>query len=69
MTITGIADRRRYIAIYRKWFNERLGAWELEMVAGTLRWLDRVVERNYKTAESLDSEPMLSPSEPKSATF
>ena len=40
MTVTGMSDNRRYIAIYRKWFNERLGAWELEMVPGTLRWID-----------------------------
>jgi hypothetical protein len=39
MTVTGLLDGRRYIAIYRKWFNERLSAWELEMVPGTLRWL------------------------------
>jgi hypothetical protein len=40
MTVTAKTDGRRYIAIFRKWFNERLGAWELEMVPGTLRWLD-----------------------------
>jgi hypothetical protein len=40
MTVTAKADGRRYIAIFRKWFNEKLGAWELEMVPGTLRWLD-----------------------------
>ncbi|HJQ23214.1 MAG TPA: hypothetical protein VKA60_04815 [Blastocatellia bacterium] len=40
MTVTAKADGRRYIAIFRKWFNERLGAWELEMVPGTMRWLD-----------------------------
>ena len=40
MTVTGMSDNRRYIAIYRKWFNEKLGAWELEMVPGTLRWID-----------------------------
>ena len=40
MTVTAKADGRRYIAIFRKWFNERLGAWELEMVQGTMRWLD-----------------------------
>jgi hypothetical protein len=40
MTVTARADGHRYIAIFRKWFNERLGAWELEMVPGTLRWLD-----------------------------
>jgi hypothetical protein len=39
MTITGIFDGRRYIAIYRKWFNDTLGAWELELVPGTLRWI------------------------------
>jgi hypothetical protein len=39
MTVTGIQDNRRYIAIYRKWFNEKLGAWELEIVPGTLRWI------------------------------
>ena len=40
MTVTARTDGRRYIAIFRKWFNARLGAWELEMVPGTLRWLD-----------------------------
>ena len=40
MTVTAKDDGRRYIAIFRKWFNEKLGAWELEMVPGTLRWLD-----------------------------
>jgi hypothetical protein len=28
------------VAIYRKWFSEKLGAWELELVPGTLRWVD-----------------------------
>ncbi|HEY7913303.1 MAG TPA: hypothetical protein VIG62_15430 [Blastocatellia bacterium] len=41
MTITGKTDGRRYIAIFRKWFNEKLSAWELDMVPGTLRWLDQ----------------------------
>ena len=40
MTVTAKTDGRRYIAIFRKWFNEKLGAWELEMVPGTMRWLD-----------------------------
>ena len=40
MTVTARTDGHRYIAIFRKWFNEKLGAWELEMVPGTLRWLD-----------------------------
>jgi hypothetical protein len=40
MTVTAKTDGRRYIAIYRKRFNEKLGAWEMEMVPGTLRWLD-----------------------------
>ena len=40
MTVIARTDGHRYIAIFRKWFNERLGAWELEMVPGTLRWLD-----------------------------
>jgi hypothetical protein len=40
MTVTTKSGERRYIAIYRKWFNEKLGAWELELVPGTLRWLD-----------------------------
>jgi hypothetical protein len=40
ITITGLSDARRYIAIYRKWFNEKLSAWELELVPGTLRWID-----------------------------
>jgi hypothetical protein len=38
MTITGLFDGRRYIAIYRKWFNDKVSAWELQMVPGTLRW-------------------------------
>jgi len=41
MTVTGKTEGRRYIAIYRKSFNQRLGAWELEMVPGTLRWIDQ----------------------------
>jgi hypothetical protein len=40
MTVTALDDGRRYIAIFRKWFNEKLGAWEMEIVPGTLRWLD-----------------------------
>ena len=40
MTVTAILEGRRYIAIYRKWFNEKLGAWEMEMVPGTLRWIN-----------------------------
>jgi hypothetical protein len=40
MTITGIEDGRRFIAIYRKWFNEKLSAWELSLVQGTRRWLN-----------------------------
>ncbi len=39
LTTTGISDHKRYIAIYRKWFNEKLAAWELELVPGTLRWI------------------------------
>ena len=38
MTVTGLFDGRRYIAIYRKWFNDKLSAWELQLVPGTLRW-------------------------------
>lgn len=41
MTVTGKTDGRRYIAIYRKSFNQKMGAWELEMVPGTLRWIDQ----------------------------
>lgn len=33
-------DGRRYVAIYRKWFSDNLGAWELELVPWTLRLLD-----------------------------
>lgn len=40
VTITAKSDGHRYVAIYRKWFSEKLGAWELELVPGTLRWLD-----------------------------
>jgi hypothetical protein len=40
MTVTARTEGRRYIAIYRKWFNEKLSAWELELVPGTLRWID-----------------------------
>jgi hypothetical protein len=40
ITVTGISNDQRYIAIYRKWFNEKLSAWELELVPGTLRWVD-----------------------------
>ena len=38
MTVTGLFDGRRYMAIYRKWFNDQLSAWELQLVPGTLRW-------------------------------
>jgi hypothetical protein len=40
VTITAKSDGRRYVAIYRKWFSDKLGAWELELVPGTLHWLD-----------------------------
>lgn len=40
VTVTGVNEGHRYIAIYKKWFNERLGAWELELVPGTLRWVN-----------------------------
>jgi hypothetical protein len=40
VTITGLFENRRYIAIFRKWFNEKLSAWELDLVPGTLRWMD-----------------------------
>jgi len=40
VTITAKSDGHSYVAIYRKWFSENLGAWELELVPGTLRWLD-----------------------------
>lgn len=38
--ISAKSDGRRYVAVYRKWFSDKLGAWELELVPGTLRWLD-----------------------------
>lgn len=41
VTITGLFENKRYIAIFRKWFNERLSAWELDLVPGTLRWMDK----------------------------
>jgi hypothetical protein len=40
LTINGKSDGHSYIATYRKWFSETLGVWELELVPGTLRWLD-----------------------------
>jgi hypothetical protein len=40
VTISAKSDGHRYVATYRKWFSEKLGAWELELVPGTLRWLD-----------------------------
>jgi hypothetical protein len=40
VTMTGTSDGHRYIATYRSRFSEKLGAWELELVPGTLRWLD-----------------------------
>jgi hypothetical protein len=40
VTITAVSQGRRYIAIYRKWFNEKLSAWELQLVPGTLRWME-----------------------------
>lgn len=40
VTITARSEGHRYVAIYRKWFSESLGAWEFELVPGTLRWLD-----------------------------
>jgi hypothetical protein len=40
LTVTALSEGRRYIAIYRKWFNEHLGAWELDLVPGTWRWIN-----------------------------
>ncbi|HKA16829.1 MAG TPA: hypothetical protein VKN18_00800 [Blastocatellia bacterium] len=40
VTMTGKSDGHRYMAIYRSRFSEKLGAWEFELVPGTLRWLD-----------------------------
>ena len=40
LTIVGNEGTRRYIAIFRKSFNERMCAWELSIVPGTRRWLD-----------------------------
>lgn len=40
VTVTSKYDGRRYVAIYRKWFSDKLSAWESELVPGTLRWLD-----------------------------
>jgi hypothetical protein len=40
LTISARSDGRHYVAIYRKSFSKTLGAWELELVPGTLRWLD-----------------------------
>jgi hypothetical protein len=35
VTITAKSDGHSYVAIYRKWFSENLGAWELELVPNT----------------------------------
>jgi hypothetical protein len=40
LTISAKFEGHSYVAIYRKWFSETLGAWELELVPGTLKWLD-----------------------------
>jgi hypothetical protein len=40
ITVTALEKGRRYVAIYRKLFNEKLSAWELQLVPGTFRWLD-----------------------------
>jgi len=40
LTISAKFDGHSYVAVYRKWFSETLGAWELELVPGTLKWLD-----------------------------
>lgn len=40
VTITAKSDGHSYVATYRKWFSEKLGGWALELVPGTLRWLD-----------------------------
>ena len=58
MTVTGLFDGRRYIAIYRKWFNDKLSAWELELVPGTLRW---DLSGSGPLAQPLDSEKYLGP--------
>ena len=58
MTVTGLFDGRRYIAIYRKWFNDKLGAWELQLVPGTLRW---DLSGSVSFAHSAESEEYLGP--------
>jgi hypothetical protein len=40
VTITGESDGHQYIAIYRSTYSETLGAWEIQLVPGSLRWLD-----------------------------
>ena len=54
VTITAKSDGNRYVAIYRKWFSEKLGAWELELVPGTLRWL---TESNQAKSDSSELLP------------
>ena len=56
MTVTGLFEGRRYIAIYRKWFNDKLSAWELELVPGTMRW---DLKESRPSAQSLESEKYL----------
>jgi hypothetical protein len=58
MTVTGVLDGRRYIAIYRKWFNDKLSAWELELVPGTMRW---DLNGSGPLQHPLDSEKYLGP--------
>jgi hypothetical protein len=58
MTVTGLFDGRRYIAIYRKWFNDKLSAWELQLVPGTLRW---DLSGSSPLTQPLESEKYLGP--------
>lgn len=53
VTITAKSDGNRYVAIYRKWFSEKLGAWELELVPGTLRWLTEGSQTKSNSLELL----------------
>ena len=58
MTVTGLFEGRRYIAIYRKWFNDKVSAWQFELVPGTMRW---DLNDSRPSQHSLESEKYLGP--------
>ena len=56
LTITAKSEGNRYVAIYRKWFSQTLGAWALELVPGTLRWL---TASDQAQSDQSDQQPAL----------